>query len=128
MSRLLLLCVAVAGACATQFVPFRPVQVPASEDTFERASKALIADGATIEQLDEEAGLIVTKWEESAQFGSTHRVRWVITVASGVVTIDSQCQSKMSKDDPLVKNEWASCGNQPTDRNAAAEEIADRLR
>src|SRR5262245_21944300 len=90
--------VAVVGlvACAGRYTAFTPATASAPDDGFNKATRVLIQHGESIETKDEGAGIIVTAWKDREFMGSTKRLRWTVTVASGTLKVDSQCQSKLS--------------------------------
>lgn len=124
MKRLML--VAALG-CAQQ-AAFTPVTAPAPQDAFARTTRVLIERGETIETKDEQAGLIVTKWEESTTMGTVTRLRWNITIANAVVRVDSQCQFRPKDESFVDDGQWKQCDTQPSDRGAKAKSIADAVR
>src|SRR5690242_10570719 len=112
------------AACAGRFVPFTPATASAPPDAFNRATRVLIERGESIETKDESAGMITTAWSEREFMGSTKKLRWTITVSAGSVTVNSQCQSKLSGEPaPGQANAFEDCGNQPEERNAQAKQI-----
>ena len=116
----------ILSACA-RYAPFTPTTVSAPADPFNKSVRVLVQRGETIETKDEGAGVIVTGWREGTQMGGTHRLRWTITVASGTVTVASQCEQKIDDPGPGQANDWANCGNQPGDRTGMGKAIADEI-
>lgn len=115
------------AACA-RYTAFTPATAPAPEDAFNKAVRVLVERGESIETKDEGAGVITTAWRQEEFMGSTKRLRWTVTVASGQVTVNSQCTTKLSGDPaPGQSNAEEDCGNQPEDRSAKAREIAEAI-
>jgi hypothetical protein len=115
-------------ACAGRYTAFTPATASAPPDAFNKAVRVLVEHGESIETKDEGAGILTTAWKEQEFMGSTKRLRWTITVASGTVTVNSQCQSKLSGEPaPGQTNAFEDCGNQPGERNDEAKRIADEI-
>jgi hypothetical protein len=118
---------ALLAACAT-YKPFTPATVSAPADPFNKAVRVLVQGGQSIETKDEGAGVIVTTWKDETSMGTNRRLRWALTITDASVTVDSQCEQKMSGDPaPGQSNAWENCGNQPGDRSAEAQAIAEKI-
>lgn len=110
-----------AGSKPTVHTPAQTVALP---DAFARAKRTLIGRGLSIEDADEDAGVISTTWVEDKYFtGEGVRFRWVVTIDDQFVTVTSQCQMA-SGGGP---GEYETCETQPEGRNAQAEEIANAI-
>lgn len=124
MTRLLLL---TALTACVQHAAFKPTTVAAPQDAFAKTTRVLNDRGDTIETKDEAAGLIVTKWEESTSMGTVTRLRWNITIANSSLTVNSQCQFRMSDQTMNDDGQWKPCDTQPGGRTEAAKSIADAV-
>src|SRR5512139_1171643 len=107
MNRLILAAALMTGC--VQHEAFRPTTVAAPQDAFAKTTRVLLERGETIETKDEQAGLIVTKWEESTSMGTVTRLRWNISIASGSVTVNSQCQLRMTDQTLTDDGQWKPC-------------------
>lgn len=117
----------ILTACST-YKPFTPATVRAPADPFNKATRVLIQRGESVETKDEGAGIIVTAWKNETNMGSEIRLRWAVTVQSSTVTVDSQCEMKLTGDPaPGQTNAWERCGNQPGNRSEIAKSIADEI-
>ncbi len=116
----------ILAAC-TRYTAFTPATAPAPDDAFSKATRVLVERGESIETKDEDAGVIVTAWKEESSFGGRLRLRWTVTLASGSLTVNSQCEAKINDPAPGQRNEWTTCTNQPSDRGDLAKQIADAI-
>ncbi len=118
----------VLAACMAACVPhsaFVPATVAAKPGAFDRVTRALLSRGESIETKDESAGVIVTKWDEKTSMGTTVRMRWNVTVDGNSLTVNSQCQSRITDSGPMSgPSDWQDCGAQPDERSATASKIA----
>ncbi len=127
--RNLTLAILIVG-CIPPHEPFSPATVPADENTFGKAVRAVTAQGMTIETSDEKSGVITTKWEDSPGFMQyVMHTRWSITIANAQATVDSQCQVKDTSDTSGVDHNWKPCreNEQPEGRTAKGKAIADGI-
>lgn len=113
----------VLASCAP-YAAFKPATVQAPPDAFAKATRVLIEEGDSIETKDEAAGILITKWNEEESMGDKKRLRWKVTVTNGTLTVDSQCQFKITDPGPGMRNDWDNCGNQPGGRTEKANSIA----
>lgn len=104
---------------------YQPITVAAPPDAFDRASRALVEAGETIETKDETAGILLTKWEETTRMGTIYRYRWNISIASGSARVDSQCQFKLESGP--TGRDWETCDTQKPDRETKARSFADAI-
>lgn len=127
MTRMVQLIVAAGllAACSA-YKPFTPATVQAPADPFNKSVRVLVGRGESIETKDEGAGVIVTAWKEQSQMGTDRRLRWNITVVSGQVTVNSQCEMQIQDDFGGAKK-WKDCGDQPKERTDLAKAIADEI-
>lgn len=111
--------------------PFKPATVTAPPDAFQRSVRILVEKGETIDQKDESAGVITTQWQlaNDGPGDSKMELRWTVSVASGSITVTSQCRQTTTVSGP-VNDETSTyeCNDrQPEGRTEAAKALADAI-
>lgn len=136
-SLVFLIFVALVGGClGPSMKKYEPVRVTGgTEDLYRSSVRAVGEVGQTIEQTNEDAGIITTRWEEEGMPGKSQmRYRFRVQVYDQEASVYIDCQVKFVKSSTAFTGEddmgpWEKCeGDEvPKHRVTIANELADAI-